>query len=337
MSLVRRLIDRALLPERTPVPLAMIRFFFGAWMAWAYSGRVRTGFLRTCTQTSLDHFEPVGVVNWFGVEPLSEAMLTGWYDAMLVLSVLFAIGLWHRIIGPLYGVLVLFLLTYRNCWGFVYHTDNILAMQAVLVGLSPASDALSVDSWLIAHLERRKAAGHRGWGLDLLGTRGDPTVAHWKYGWPVQLIVLMITLTYSVAAIAKLGAQGLQWGTGHNLLGHIGLNGLWYEFIAGDAKPITGQIFEWPMWVMNVLAAGSLGLELFAPLVLLDRRLAVLFILAGLGLHWGIYMTMGIPFVYHLHGYVYVPFVPWDWLYDGWRRFQAWRARAPADDETAPS
>lgn len=54
--------------------------------------------------------------------------------------------------------------------------------------------------------------------------------------------------------------------------------------------------------LFTFFAAGSLVLELGAPLALLDRRLGRPWARATFGMHWDIRMIMGVRFRYHLSG-----------------------------------
>lgn len=66
----------------------------------------------------------------------------------------------------------------------------------------------------------------------------------------------------------------------------------------------------------TTLATGSLVLELVAPLVLADRRLAQAWAAGAFAMHWGIKAVMGITFRHNLSGVVYQPYFEMEKLFE---------------------
>ena len=62
-------------------------------------------------------------------------------------------------------------------------------------------------------------------------------------------------------------------------------------------------------WLCTVLSVSSLALELTFPVGVLIKRLRVLYLLGGLGMHFGIWWTMDIVFMQTMM--TYVVFVDW--------------------------
>ena len=62
-------------------------------------------------------------------------------------------------------MLLLAVLTYRNSWGHLFHTDNLLVLHVLVVGLAPAADAWSLDAPATPPTDRPTSAtaGPCGW------------------------------------------------------------------------------------------------------------------------------------------------------------------------------
>jgi hypothetical protein len=193
-------------------------------------------------------------------------------------------------------------LTYRQSWGFIYHTENLLVLHVLVLGLSRSADVLSLDALL-----RRRAPR---W-LAALAARA-PALPSWRYGWPARLMILVTGVTYWVAGMAKLGTNGIAWITDAHLLDHIGNNALRYLLFTDGASPLTYHVYAWPPWLWVALGLGSITLELIAPLAVLSGRISVVLAFALWTFHWGILLLMGIPFAYQLSGIAYAPYMRWD-------------------------
>jgi hypothetical protein len=72
----------------------------------------------TCTETPHEFFQPVGVVSVL-TTPLDDQFFVMLVYLCGIACVLFTLGLFFRVVGPLFGLLFLFILTYRQSWGFI--------------------------------------------------------------------------------------------------------------------------------------------------------------------------------------------------------------------------
>jgi hypothetical protein len=146
-------------------------------------------------------------------------------------------------------------------------------------------------------------------------------------------MLLLTGIAYWVAGMAKIGRHGvsLNWVLDASLYYQIGNNALRYEFLNRGARPITEAILAWPPEAIAVLSSGSLLLELTGPLLVVPGLVRYALGLGFLSFHWGILMTMGIPFFYQLYGWAFVPIVPWD------RVFEWLRAKLPRGMLRPPS
>src|SRR5690606_26744969 len=145
-SLLRRAVDRALFPELPPLNLALCRLILGIWVTYYFSAH-GSAFLAACVLTPHELSRPIGVVTVMG-GPLATSTFMTIYAGFWVTILCFTIGLAHRYLAPIFGLLLLFLWTYRNSWGFIFHTENGLVLSKLLLSLAPSADTLSVDAWL---------------------------------------------------------------------------------------------------------------------------------------------------------------------------------------------
>ena len=275
--------------ERAPATRpAVLRVLVGAYILCYLVPRYAMYMKMARSDPSL--FKPVGVASHLK-KPVPVWAFRALLVATLAANVLFVLGFRHRQTGPLFAGLLLWVMSYRNSWSMIYHSNNVLVLHAVVLGLSRSADALSVDSL-----------------LDATGAR-DP---HWRYGWPVRLMNAVTTITYFLAGVAKVkGPLGWKWGGGEALRSQIAVDGLRKELYAGEAAPLAYALHD-RLFLFGLMGVGSLVLELAAPFTLASKRLSKLWALGALQLHWGIFFLMKIRFRYQLSGLIFAPFFDLD-------------------------
>jgi hypothetical protein len=294
------MLDRILFPRHAAINLAVMRVLIGcyaAWLLWTF----RAATLQTCMNTPDRFFDPIGVLALMSA-PMNDRLFHVLHDVCLALTVPFVLGLFSRLLAPVFAVLLLVVLTYRQSWGFIYHTENLVVLHVLVLGFSRSADVLSVDALVRRHAPR--------WLAAIAATA--PALPSWHYGWPARLMILIMGVTYWVAGMAKLGTNGIAWITDAHLLDHIGNNALRYLLFTDGASPLTYHVYAWPTGVWVALGLGSIALELLAPLAVLSGRISVMFALLLWSFHWGIRLLMGIPFAYQLSGIAYAPYMRWD-------------------------
>jgi len=284
---IRRL-DRFWLPEAPAARPAVLRIMLGAYVLWYVGSRYRL-FLRIA-RSDPSLFKPVGVVSVLN-QPLPVAVFRRILVATLVANVAFMVGWKHRYSGPVFSGLLLWVLTYRNSWSMIYHSDNALVLHALILGFAPAADALSLDA-------RGRAAA----------APVPVPVDDWRYGWPVRLMNAATVSTYFVGGVAKVvGPLGWGWARGEALRSQVAVDGLRKELLGEGAAPLASRLHD-KLPLFRVMGLSSLALELLAPLALADRRLARLWAVGTFQMHWGILLVMGIKFRYQLSGLIFAPF-----------------------------
>jgi hypothetical protein len=273
--------------EKTPATRpAMLRVVVGVYILY-YLARRYTMFV-SIARSDPSLFKPVGVASVLD-KPVPTGAFRRLLVATLVANVAFILGWRHRYTGPLFAGLLLWVMSYRNSWSMIYHNDNVLVLHAIILGLTPSADALSVDA-----LQRATAA-----------TEPD---GDWRYGWPVKLMSAVTALTYFMAAVAKVkGPLGWRWADGEALRGQIAADGLRKELLGGEASPLAYVLYN-NLFLFRIMGLGSLVLELAAPLALATKRLSRLWAFGALQMHWGIYLLMKIKFRYQLSGLIFASF-----------------------------
>jgi hypothetical protein len=290
--------DRRLLSPMPPERLAALRVLVGAY-ALAYL-LVRLPHLLAVSRFEDPRFDPIGPLGWLD-GPVPPGIGQPALAATLVAGAAFVAGWRWRLTGPAFAVLFLAVTTYRNSWGQVFHTENLVAIHLLLLALAPAADAWSLD---------RRARRAR--------TSDDRT----RYGWPVRLISLVTVLAYVVAGWAKIRNGGLHWVTGDVLRNQVAHDNLRKALFDDAYSPVGAAAVRYG-WLFPPLAAVSLAVEVGAILALVRGRLRILWIAAAWAFHIGVLALMAIAFPYQLTGVAYASLLPVE-------RAPAWlRAHAP--------
>lgn len=248
-------------------------------------------------------FAPIGVATLLA-EPLTAPLVVGLHLGALALCAGLAMGWRVRITAPLAALAVLWVTTYRNCWGMIFHTDNLLVLHLAVLAVAPAATA---GVW--RPRERRFEAGAQ-------------TVS----GWPLRLLCLLTVLTYVVAGVAKLRVSGLGWLSGEVLREQLASDTLRKIELGSVHSPLGAWLVGVP-WVFAPLAWLTLLMELGAPLALLGRRLGLAWCGLAWAFHAGVLLLMAIVFAYPLSGVAFLPFLRAERL-PGWRPGARTGARA---------
>ncbi len=257
-------------------------------------------------------FDPVGPVGLLLDSPLPGALVTALVAVTIVSGVGFVAGWRFRVTGPAFALLLLWVTSYRNSWGLVLHTENVMVLHVMVLGFVAAADAYSVD----ARAGRERGPGDRSW----------------MYGWPIRLLALVAVLTYFVSGWAKVRNGGIDWVTGDVLRNQIANDNL-RKLLAGDFySPLGGWLTGFG-WVFPPMALASMVVELGAPVAMLGRRIAAWWSAAAWLFHVGILALMMIVFPYQLLGIAFLPFFR---VERGWDRLVAAIRRRAGPPESSP-
>jgi hypothetical protein len=282
-------LDRFFRPIGPAERLAALRILVGSF-AGVYS-IARAPSLAGVSRFARSEFVPTGVTHL-----LSSPLPTWAVQAMLVVTILsaipFVLGLRFRITGPIFAAAFLWVTTYRNSFGFLFHTENLAALHVIVLAASDAAAVWSLDA-------RRKEA------------TVEPSP---RFGWPVRLVSIVTVATYVLAGAAKLRMTGVDWISGDVLRHHIAYDNARKAALGGPYSHLGAALVQ-HAWAMKPLAFASVVLELGAPLALLGRRIAGVWALFAFGFHAGVSVLMAIVFPYPLLGVAFLSFfAPEKWL-----------------------
>lgn len=261
------------------VVVGLYAFFYLFWQ-WDH--------LTSSADFESNQFEPVGVAT-LASQPLAGWLIYALLLAAILLCIAFTLGWRFRLTGPLFALLLLWVLTYRNSWGQIYHVENLLVLHALVLGFASSADDLSLDA----------------------RSRSPRTGADIRYGWPLRLCATITVTTYFLAGWAKLETSGMEWITSEALRNHIAYDNLRYELMGNYDAPI-GRWMLGQDWLFKPMAVLTLVVELGAPLALLRRRIAFVWTSAVWLFHLGVLASMLIIFLYPLSGLAFLPLFAWD-------------------------
>lgn len=270
--------------------LALLRIAVGGFATYYLISRLRP--LSNVATLQDWEFAPVGLA-WFLARPLPSAVVLGSVVVAIALAAAFALGFRYRIVAPAFAVLLLWITSYRNSWGMLYHTDNLLVFHALLLAAAPAADTLSLDA------RRWRQQGRP------VATDGE----HGRYGWVIRALCVVTVTVYLLAGVAKLKLGGLAWAGGEQLRAQVAFDNLRKVMLGREASDIGVWMVRHPA-LFAPLAALTLLIELGAPLALAHRRAALAWTLGAWAFHVGVLVTMRITFIYPLSFVPFLPFFP---------------------------
>src|SRR5690606_36525228 len=80
------------------------------------------------------HFHPEGPITLLD-QPWPDAVVVGLVFATVALGVAFCLGWRFRWTGPGFAAAFMILLSYRNSWGMIFHTENLMVFHVLVLGL----------------------------------------------------------------------------------------------------------------------------------------------------------------------------------------------------------
>jgi len=261
----------------------MLRILIGLYGVVYLAARV--GALWGVTRYPPGQFVPLGLAKVLE-DPMSPAMVGAGVTLAIASGLAFTAGWRFRWTGPLYAVALVWVLSYRNSWGMPFHTENLLVLHTVVLAAAPSAAVWSSDA--------------RGPAMP------EPDA---RFGWAVVLMCWVTALTYFMAGWAKLAHSGFGWVTSDTLRNFIAYDNV-RKAELGAGYSILGTWMVAHAWVFPPLAAVSLGVELLAPLSVLDRRFGRLWAVAAWGFHVGVLALMYILFHYPILGVAYASYFP---------------------------
>ena len=205
-------------------------------------------------------FQPVPVVQWLSGPPPLWLVLGIW-SVGLVAVVLTVVRRAPSIAFTTAWVSLLLLTGWWGSSGKVMHNDLLLITVAtpMLFARSPRSADIAADTNRVA------------------------------WGWPPRAALAVLATVYCLTGVQKLRHSGLDWVFSDNLSWVIRQGSS--PFGQGFAQAVADQ-----GWLTRLFAAGTLVIELGAPMMLFFRRTRPLFALASFALHGSIWALMGLDY-----------------------------------------
>jgi hypothetical protein len=221
-------------------------------------------------------YSPVGVLSWRR-SPFSGLAI----HVLLVVTILsgvgFSLGRAFRLTGPLFGITLLILTTYRSSHGQLLWFENLPVLHTLIVGFARAADA-----------------------------RTAPGAVDVRYGWPLRLAAAVTVCTYVLAGVAKLRIGGIGWISGESLRNHVAYSATRLRVLGGTPSPLARPLVD-HVWIFGPLAVLTVIIELGAPVALLWARCRWVWALLAWSMHVAIAATMFVVFPYPLSFVAFAP------------------------------
>ena len=272
--------DAWLLRPMPAARLATLRILCSVYAVAFVSARF--GSFWRATNLPSSRVEGVGIL-WFLDGRLPPVLMQALIIVTLVAGVLSALGLRHRVIGPVFALTFLLVSTYRLSFGHVIHTEHLIAIHLLIIGFSPAADARA-----------------------LAAPPSEPP-SDARYGVPIRLMVVALVVTYVLAGWAKIRHGGTEWLFGDVLRNQVAYDNLRKELLGSPHSALGGWLVRYD-WIFPPAAMATTVVELGALVVLADaRRRRWIWAVGAWLFHVGVLATMAISFPYPLSFVAYAP------------------------------
>jgi hypothetical protein len=254
------------------------------WSAWAYVGDV--------------FFQPIVFFQILQLPVLSSDLilvLQAIWKASLALSCL---GLFTRASTMSSLILGVYLLGLPNNFGKIHEHEALVVICLGIMALSRCGDAYSIDQLI---RKARRGNDPSAWRTWISG----------EYTWPVRNVWLMFALVFFLAGVSKLRHSGLEWIFSDNMAITLMQMGVQYHMANADPLVPWGPYLAQHVWLTQLMAAGTLVLEVGYPLALFSSRARWVIVPSMLLLLIGVRVLMGPTFVPQWL-ILYLFWVPWD-------------------------
>jgi hypothetical protein len=189
-----------------------------------------------------------------------------------------ALGVWTRLSTVVAAALGAYLLGLPHNFGATQHFDAIVVFALLILAVSRAGDARSIDAAL-------RARRH--------GAVRQPATGP-EYTWPIQAMWVMTALVFFGAGTSKLRHSGLEWAFSDNL--RLLLMRGYYHVSDGDPLTSWGLIIARHSWLSRGFALSALAIETLYIAALFIRSARLFIALSGVLLLVGIRVLMGPTF-----------------------------------------
>jgi hypothetical protein len=195
-------------------------------------------------------------------------------------TVVLAVSRWTRVWGVAFASLVLVVTTYRSSWGQLLWFDNLMVIHLGCLAFVPG-----------------------GWRVLRAPATPRPSLVA---GWPLGWCAIATVVTYVLAGVAKMRLGGVEWIGGDVLANHIAYSAARLELLGGSSSPLASVAVS-QHWLLSAGATVTVLGELLAPLALLQRTWAIVWVIVMMVFHLVIGLTMFVVFPYPLIGLAFAP------------------------------
>jgi hypothetical protein len=191
------------------------------------------------------------------------------------LGLLSLVGLFTRVVMPLFALGTWLLVAHRFSYGDVHHSEAMFAFFLMSLSLSPCNEDLSLDAW------RKRRAGRPAETMSPLAR------------WPFALAHLLLAMVYLSTGLTKMIFGGLRWMNGYTLQNRT-------------LQDALGRDIPLGVWVAQqhhlavLLSVGTVVFELGFVVSLFLPRWKTVFFAVALAFHVGLHLVGGHGFFGHL-------------------------------------
>jgi hypothetical protein len=271
-----------------PQNLGLCRIlFFGAFFLFY----LRSDF-SAWGEVSESFWMPVGIFKVLHLSALSGSLLAAIQIIWKISLALSCIGIFTRpatICSFIFGA---YLLGLPHNFGKIHHFDALVVIVLGIMAVSRCGDAYSIDQ-LMRRGRRRGASS------------SERLRASGEYTWPVRAVWVTFALIFFAAGVSKLRHSGLEWIFSDNMA-------ILLTRSVEDDHPLLpwGVYLVEYSWLPQLLAAGTIALEISYPLALFSRKARWVIVPSVFFMQIGIWVFMGPTFLQFLICNLF--WVPWD-------------------------
>ena len=271
-----------------PLNLGFCRIlFFGAFFLFY----LRSDF-SAWGEVSESFWMPVGIFKVLPLSALSGSLLVAMQTIWKISLALSCIGIFTRPSTITSFVLGMYLLGLPQSFGKIQHNDALVVIVLGIMALSRCGDAYSIDQLMWRGRQRG-------------GSSSERLRASGEYTWPVRAVWVTFALIFFAAGVSKLRHSGLEWIFSDNMATLLIRS-------VEDAYALLpwGVYLTQYSWLPQLLAAGTVAIEISYPLALFSRKARWIIVPSVFFMQIGIWVFLGPPFPEFLICNLF--WVPWD-------------------------
>jgi hypothetical protein len=273
-----------------PLNLGLCRIlFFGAfflmyaivWQDFSAWGEVSKSF-----------WMPISLFEILHLPVLSVSLLAVIQSVWKISLASSCLGIFTRTSTVSSFVLGIYLLGLPHNFGKINHGSALVVIVLGIMAVSRCGDACSLDRFIWRVRQRGEASVER-------------PRASGEYTWPVRAVWVMFALIFFAAGVSKLRHSGLEWIFSDNMANLLIRASYTHEVLLS----LGPYVFQYS-WLPQLIAAGTVALEISYPLALFSRRARWLIVPGVFFMQVGILVFMGVAFYAFLICNLF--WIPWN-------------------------